>query len=113
MKSFRFVFWGALLLMLGVIWLLKTLGVADQLFEYEGWWAFFIIVPCAIRLFFPGDKILSMFGIAVGVVLFLGARDVVDTPTALKILAPVAVISIALSLLFRRRRCDGDHCHHH
>lgn len=113
MRSYRFVFWGALLLMLGVIWLLKTLGVVDQLFDFEGWWTFFIIVPCAIRLFFPGDKILSLFGIAVGVVLFLGTRDIIETSTALKILAPCAVIAIALSMLFRRRGCNGDHCNHH
>ena len=113
MRSSRFVFWGGLLLMLDVIWLLKTLDVVDQLFDFEGWWTLFIIVPCGIRLFFPGDKILSLFGIVTGVVLLLGTRDVIDTSTALKILAPCAVIAIALSMLFRRRRCDGDHCHHH
>jgi len=110
MKSFWTVTLGTLLLMAGVIWLLIATHAVDGLSFLATWWPIFIIVPFAIRLFFCPGKLLSLNGVAIGVILMLYTMGVISNLwQVLSIAAPIAVILIALHLLFNRK---GDGSHH-
>lgn len=104
MKSFWTITLGTLLLMAGVIWLLIATHLVDGISFLKTWWPIFIIVPFGIRLFFCPGKLLSLNGVAIGVILMLYTMDVISNLwQVLSIAAPIAVIFIALHLLFNRK----------
>ena len=43
--------WGLVLVLLGVIIGLNTMGITSINLFFDGWWTLFIIVPCFINLF--------------------------------------------------------------
>lgn len=112
MKSFWSVTLGTLLLMAGVIWLLMATHVIDGLSFLRVWWPIFIIVPFGIRLFFGPSKLLSLNGVAIGVIILLYTLGIIGNIwQVLSIAAPIAVILIALHMLLGRRTNRGNSRH--
>ena len=110
MRFFGNLFWGALLLMCGIIALLWATDVLDSLAFLKTWWPMFIIIPCFIRLMFAPDKIMSLLGIGIGVVLQLYRCNLIeDFKTTAAITGAVALIMIALQILTRGRMPGGGH----
>lgn len=101
-NSVRKVF-GAGLVLVGIVWALFVLEVVSFDFSLRGWWAFFVIVPCAVNLFFDKDKIGSAVGVVLGVLLFLAARDVITWDMYWKLGLALIVVSLGLHLLFHKR----------
>jgi len=113
MKSFWTITLGTLLLMAGVIWLLIATHVVDGLSFLSTWWPIFLIVPFGIRLFFFPGKFISLLGTSLGVIFLLYTLDVISNIWhVLSIAAPIAVILIALHLLFGRKEKSCNHHHH-
>jgi len=110
MRFFGNFFWGALLLMLGVVALLFATDVINDWDIIKKWWPCFIIIPCAIRLMFAPDKIMSMLGIGIGVVLQLWSLGYIeDFKTTAAITGAVALIMVALQILTRGRSPRDGH----
>ena len=104
MRLFGKFFWGSLLLIVGVLWLLYALGVLDGWDILRTWWPMLIAVPCAVRMLFAPEKLLSLQGVAIGIILQLWMLGIIpDVWMVLKIAVPIAVICIALHLLIGRR----------
>ena len=78
MKKSKAVIWGIILIAAGLCWALSSLGLIEVNIFFEGWWTLFIIVPCTISLFTSPDKISAAVGLAVGVLLLLCVRDIID-----------------------------------
>lgn len=113
MRSFWTITLGTLLLMAGVIWLLIVTNVVDGIDFLATWWPIFIIVPFGIRLFFCPGKFLSLLGLSLGVIFLMYTQHflIENIWHVLSIAAPIAVILVALHLLFGRRG-QHDHCNH-
>lgn len=89
--------------MAGVCWLLVITGVVPNLQFLRVWWPLFLIVPFGIRLFFFPGKFLSLLGVSLGVIFLLYTLNYIENiGGVLKIAAPIAVILVALHLLFDR-----------
>lgn len=101
MKQFRNIFWGLVLIIIGLIIGLNGLGVTNINLFFKGWWTLFIIVPCFIDLFNDKDKIGDVIGIVVGILLLLGCYDLFSFDILLKLLLPIILIIIGLSLIFK------------
>lgn len=101
MKKTTNIFWGIVLVALGVIIGLNTFGITDIDIFFEGWWTLFIIVPCVFGLFNDTNKTGSIIGILIGVALLLLVRDVISIDLVLKLAAPVILVIIGLSLIFK------------
>lgn len=101
MKKVNHVLWGLVLVALGVIWALKATGLVDWSIFFPGWWTLFIIVPSVIGLITEDHKGGSLFGILLGVALMLACLDVFDFSVIWKLILPVAVILIGLSMICR------------
>lgn len=101
MKKVNRVLWGLVLIALGVVWALKATGLVDLKIFFPGWWTLFIIVPSVIGLITEDHKGGSIFGILLGVALLLACLDVMDFAVIWKLILPVAVILIGLSLICR------------
>ena len=101
MKYLSRIFWGILLIFIGVIWGLNRTGVAEINIFFDGWWTLFIIVPSAISFFEKGNnKISSLIFLIIGVLLLLAAQGLFEFEILWEILLPAIVVLIGLSLIF-------------
>ena len=91
---------GCLLIILGVIFGLNALGLTDINVFFEGWWTLFLIVPALIGLTKDEDKAGDFILLFIGVFLFLAVRDIVSFDLLWKLLVPVILVIIGISLVF-------------
>ena len=101
MKKVSNILWGILLIVVGVIWALNSTGVANINIFFRGWWTLFIIVPSIIGIVEnPKDSSGYIF-LAVGVFLLLGARDIISFALIAKLILPIILILIGVSVIFK------------
>lgn len=92
---------GVLLIIIGVIVGLNSLGITNIDLFFDGWWTLFIIVPCFIGLFNSKDKIGNLVGLLIGIVLLLGVQDIISFDIIAKLIIPFILIMLGLSLMFK------------
>lgn len=101
MNNIKNILWGIILVIIGVIIGLNTIGITDIDIFFDGWWTLVIIVPCFIGLFTNKDKTGNIIGLLVGVILLLGMQNIIDFNLIWKLLLPSIIIIIGLSLIFK------------
>lgn len=101
MKKFKSILWGVILIALGAIWALNVCGVTDIDVFFDGWWTLFLILPCGVGLVTDRDKIGNLIGLAIGVLLLLGVRDIIDFSVVWKLILPVVLILAGAKLIFK------------
>ena len=101
MNNIKNILWGIILVIIGVIIGLNTIGVTDIDIFFDGWWTLVIIVPCFIGLFTNKDKTGNIIGLLVGVILLLGMQNIIDFNLIWKLLLPSIIVIIGLSLIFK------------
>lgn len=101
MKNISNILWGLVFVALGVIVGINTLGIADINIFFDGWWTLIIIIPSCIDFIKGRDKTGSLIGIIVGVLLLLGCQDIIDFELIWKLLVPIILVIIGLSLIFK------------
>lgn len=106
MKKLNNIIWGVVLLAVGVIIALNALGITDVSLWFDGWWTLFIIIPSITGLITDKDKSGGIIGLCIGVILLLGAQDVVDFSLIWKLIVPAVIIIIALKLIFNAFRSN-------
>lgn len=101
MKKSSNIVWGIVLIGLGVIFGLNALGVTHINVFFTGWWTLFIIIPSFIGLIKDSEKTWSLICLIIGVVLLLGVNDKIPFELIGKLLLPIVLVIIGLSLLFK------------
>lgn len=101
MKKMKSVIWGFALLIIGIIMGINALGIADIDIFFDGWWTLFIIVPSFIGLLTDDDKLESIIFLIIGVLLLLGSQDIVKFELVSKLILPIIIVLIGLSLIFK------------
>ena len=86
--------------------LVNALGIIEINVFFKGWWTLFIIVPCFVNIFKDNDKTASIIGTVFGILLLLAVRDVINFDLLWKILLPLVLIIIGLSLIFKDKVSD-------
>lgn len=100
MKKISSAVWGLVLVAVGVILCGNALGWFNVDVFFDGWWTLFIIIPCTIGLFTSKNgRLGSLIGIAIGVSLLLACQDVIGFDSLWKLLLPVIIIIIGLSII--------------
>ena len=93
--------WGLILIVVGVLVGFNALGITKVDVFFSGWWTLFIIIPCVIGLFNDNDKMGSIIGILVGVILLLGCQDIIDFDIIWKLVLPVILVLVGISIIFK------------
>lgn len=101
MKTGKNIIWGLALIIIGVLLGLNSLNVIDFNIFFDGWWTLFIIIPCFIGLITDKDKTGSIIGLIIGVLLLLACQDIVEYSLIAKLILPMILVIIGLSLLFK------------
>ena len=71
MKKTGNILWGLLLVALGIIIGLNTLGIADINIFFRGWWTLFIIIPSFISIIKDDEKIGSLIAFLISCLSYL------------------------------------------
>lgn len=108
MRNIRKILWGIVLLAVGVIVGLNALGVTHVDVWFPGWWTLFIIIPCIVGLFTEKDKTGNAIGLGIGIVLLLSQLDIIDSSIVWKLIFPIAIIVVALKMIFGGIKRKGD-----
>lgn len=102
MKNFSNVIWGILLVALGVILGLNAFEITNIDIFFDGWWTVFIIVPCLTSLFDNSEsKTGNIIGLIIGILLLLSCQEVIGFDVVWKLLFPIILIMIGLSVIFK------------
>ncbi len=101
MKVTRNIILGVILIIIGILLGGDTLGLFHINIFFKGWWTLFIIIPCLIDLFNDKDKKGNIIGLIIGILLLLACRDVISFDIIWKLLLPIIIIVIGLSLIFK------------
>lgn len=99
MKKLSGILWGAVLIALGVIWVLNSTNVIDINLFFNGWWTLFIIVPCAIGVVTDKDKFGNIAGLCLGVILLLSCRGIFKFSYIWKLFVPVVIVLIGIKII--------------
>ena len=105
MKKTTDYLWGLLLILIGLLFGINSLGIAKINFFFEGWWTLFIIVPSLIGLIGDNDKKGSLIFLIVGILLLLSARGIISFAIVGRLIVPVLFVLIGLMLIFKRNIC--------
>ena len=100
MKSLSKALWGIVLVVIGIICALNSLGISSINIFFKGWWTLFIIVPCFIGLFKEDSKTGDVIGLVIGIVLLLASREIITFSLVFKLIFPFVLIGIGISLIF-------------
>lgn len=101
MKNLRNILLGVLLVGLGIIFALNSLGMTDIDVFFDGWWTLFIIIPSISGFISDRNKTGAIIGLVIGIALLLSAQGIVDFSTMLKLVFPVILILIGVSIIFK------------
>lgn len=99
MKKNNSLIWGLVLVVIGVILAINSLGICDINLFFSGWWTLFIIIPCFIGLLKDDKKVGSLIGLIVGILLLLACQDIIDFDLITKLIIPIIIVSFGLSLI--------------
>ena len=109
MKKFTKVFWGLILIAVGALYALNAFGIVDFTLFFDGWWTLFIIIPCFGSIFNGGDKTGGIIGTLVGIALLLAAQGVYDYDMVWKLLLPIFLVAIGVSIVVKTFRGRREH----
>ena len=101
MKKSSSIIWGLVLVAIGVILGINALEIYNFDIFFDGWWTLFIIIPSIIGLFTDDNKISSITFLIIGVLLLLACQDIIDFILIAKLIVPIIIIMIGLSLIFK------------
>ena len=102
MNNFSKILWGIVLIALGIVIGLNALNITSINLLFKGWWTLIIIIPCLINLFNTKEsgKTGDLIGVVVGVALLLAVRDIISFSLIWKLLIPIILVAIGLSMIF-------------
>jgi len=99
MKRSGNIIWGIVLIVLGLILAINSLGIADINLFFDGWWTLFIILPCGAGVITSRDKTGNLIGLCIGILLLLCCQDIIGIDVIFKLIVPIIVIIIGIKLI--------------
>lgn len=101
MKDKGNLIWGIILIVIGLIIGLNSLGIANINIFFDGWWTLFIIIPSLADIIKRPSKGESYVWLAVGIVLLLCAQGILSFKIIGKLILPAILVGIGLSILLK------------
>lgn len=93
--------WGILLIVVGIVFALNALEITDINIFFDGWWTLFIIIPSIIDIIKSPTKTGNYIWLAIGIVLLLCAQEILSFRIIGKLIFPVILVAIGLSILLK------------
>jgi len=94
------VLWGLFFILIGIGFAGNAFNLWNFTLFFAGWWTMFIIIPCVISIIQNGFNTGNSVGLAIGLMLFLTRQGILNADLLGKLIVPVILIIIGLSILF-------------
>lgn len=101
MKNYKNLVLGLILILIGLVIGTNSLGITNINLFFDGWWTFFIIIPCFIGLINNKEKTVNIIGLLIGISLLLCSQDILDFELIWKLAVPVILIIFGLSFILK------------
>ena len=103
MKNSKNITLGIILIIIGVILGGNALNLFDINLFFKGWWTLFLIIPSIVGLLSDkeNDKKANAIVLIVGILLLLACQNIINFEIVWKLLLPIIIIIIGLSLIFK------------
>lgn len=103
--------WGILFVFIGLGLAGKAVGLFEFNIFFPGWWTLFIIIPSAVGLANSNDRISSMIGLAIGLILFFFSRGFFSWYTTSRLFIPFILIAIGIHIIQKglNNKSDKDY----
>lgn len=92
--------WGLFFVIVGIGIAGNVLNIWDFQLFFDGWWTFFIIIPCFISMVQSGFGVGSTMGFIIGVLLFISCNVNLHF-NVWQLIVPVVLIFIGLRIMFQ------------
>lgn len=100
MKRSKAILWGIVLVIIGVLLGLDSLGILSFDIFFDGWWTLILIVPCFIGIFTDQDKMGNVIGLIIGVFLLFCSQNILSFDLILKLLFPIIIVLVGSKMIF-------------
>ena len=100
MKDYTKYIIGFLLIFIGLILGLNAFGITNINIFFSGWWTLFIIIPAINGIISDDEKLGSIIWLIVGIILLLGCQDMISFDIIWKLMLPLILVFIGLSIMF-------------
>jgi hypothetical protein len=97
MKNNNKTFWGIVLIIVGVVFLLDRLNLVSGIF-FAGWWTLFLIIPALYKMSTSGVETGNLILLCVGVYFFIDAQGWSYSYLVL----PVGLVVLGLAILLKK-----------
>ena len=112
MKKDATPIWGLLLIGIGVVFALRSLGIFHGL-NFWFWISLVVIIPCFIRLFTGREnKTGYLMGIAFGIFLMLNSLHVISFGMLIPLFIAAVFVVAGINLLIKRDQKQKDDIHY-
>ena len=106
MKRTSKIIGGIALVAFGIVWALELLDVIS--ISLEGWWAFFVIIPCFVNIFSDRHKAGAIIGCGIGILLLLAARGIIPWNDIWKYMLCLVAVVWGVALIFFNNKKSSD-----
>ena len=100
----RNLFWGIVLIVVGILFLGRNMNWWNFSIFFEGWWTLFLIVPSIISLVRKESMGTSFLILVLGVLMLLASQNVIGWSTIWKVFLPIIIMVVGLSIIFGNRK---------
>lgn len=107
-KTVSSIFWGLLIIALGVILCGNAIGIWDINVFFPGWWTLFIILPCLYWMITGRPDFGNVAGLIVGIVLLLDNTETFGKYISWKLILPVIIVLIGVSVIVSALRSANE-----
>lgn len=98
------LFWGVILIVIGILFLGRNMEWWDFSIFFRGWWTLFLIVPSIIALIKRDNVGTSSLMLLLGILMLLASRMIIEWSTVWKVFVPAIIIVVGLFVIFGSRR---------
>jgi predicted membrane protein len=107
MKNLRRIIWGIIFVAAAVVIALNSFGIINFDIFFDGWWTLFIIVPSFAGLIENKNKMSSLSGLGIGILLLLCYQNILNWDIIWKIALPIIIGVIGIKMIvssFRKEK---------
>lgn len=109
MKKSTGIVWGVLLIVLGIVFALRSFEIVNFDLFFDGWWTLFLIVPSLVGLFTQKEKSGNIICFSIGCALLLASLGIIEFEILGKLIVPLIVVGVGAKLIYnsmRAKRAD-------
>ena len=103
-KKVADVFLGMVIILIGILYILKSIYSNNFTIFFEGWYTLFIIIPCVYSMIRDRVTSFNLIGLVIGVLLLLSEQRIFGGHSLWEFTVPIILILIGINIIIKQFR---------